>query len=494
MILWAIAGLGLGVLFVLVAPFIAGLFPRPVRQTTGDAYLKLTQLLLDKGGIVANEQGGLELATFSLDAKKGADETTLHSETMHFRDELHLVSRLQNRMFGVASGEFGTFVSPMVAEIGELVEKARERGEYAAVNVGSETMMNFHVEVPKQGRFVDLRDAAPILKGDADATSGEQAREYTSKSQEKFHRRVSMSQALIIVGAFVAAAGTVAFIMHFAGSSGSTPDVSMPAIVMAGTVLLVPPRVKEVFADEHPWLGPALIGLVLLAGAGGFLYLGIATGYTLEVAALLGGTVVAAAGTVVGIGLMGPGLPQMLARPFGVIFFTLAQFAYDGSVLVDREGGYEQRCLERDGDGYAVTLSDGKRITVEDGPLFRFGMNPFGMIWEKTEARLAQFDPDDEARKETDRWAATDKQVRGYEHVRPREESVSEDVWLANIHRLRPQLQRAAGSSLAENGREQAMYEDGGEKQLGQVATMAFALLSLMMGALTGWLSMGGLA
>lgn len=494
MILWAIAGLGLGLLGFLVVPFIAGVFPRPVRQATGDAYLKLCQLVLDRGGIVANEQGGLDLAAFGLDAKKGADETKLHDETMHFRDDLNLVKRLQNRIFGLAPGEFNTIVSPMLAEFGARAEAAKERGQFCDVDVGGESMMNFHIEVPKAYEFVDIRDAAPLLRGDADATSGEQAREYTSKSQEKFHRRVSMSQALIIVGAFVAAAGTVAFIMHFAGSSsGGAPDVSVPTMLAAGSLLAIPTRMRKPFRD-HPWLGPSLLGVMVLVGAAGLLYLGIVTGFVLEVVALLVGAAVAAAGIVVGIGLFGPGVPRALARPFGVILFTLAQFAYDGSVLVDREDGYEQRCLEADGDGYAVTLSDGKRIEIDGGPLFRFGMNPFGMIWEKTDGRVAQFDADDEARKETKDWSVVDKEVRGHQHCRPREESVDENVWLVNLHRWRPKLQRAAGSALAENGREQAMYEDGGEKQLGQVATMAFALMSLVLGALTGWLSMGGLA
>ena len=66
----------------------------------------------------------------------------------------------------------------------------------------------------------DLRGAHRILDGDARRRFGVLAESWAQKYQEKFGRRISIGQTLILIGAFGVGSGMAILAMRYGGAGG----------------------------------------------------------------------------------------------------------------------------------------------------------------------------------------------------------------------------------------------------------------------------------
>jgi len=73
----------------------------------------------------------------------------------------------------------------------------------------------------------DLRGTNRIFDGNAERRFGELAESWTVKSQEKFGKRISLGQTLVLMGAFAVGSGMAILTMKY-GTGGGGGGVSVP--------------------------------------------------------------------------------------------------------------------------------------------------------------------------------------------------------------------------------------------------------------------------
>lgn len=225
----------------------------------------------------------------------------------------------------------------------------------------------------------------------------------------------------------------------------------------------------------------AIWRMVIAVGAVGGVLVGFAAVAWLGWGALSGalfivGLVVGASGPPLAILMFRDGLP--LGGLVGTGLAIAAQVAFGKAALVRRDDGeYEWTALREDADEYYATLDRGDRVAVaaDDGDLFAFGFGQLAVVEQHTDAAVDEY-------RAIDTPGASDQPVderAGVDVLPPRRKDGGILVTLAKIQR---RVRGSASSKLVRRGRDKALDEEGGEGQLSQLWTMAFATILLIVG------------
>lgn len=479
---WLGVAVGVGVLALIFVPWVvARLAGGELQQSIGDWYLDLAMTSLDDAALIAKERGGVDLVSVSHDPEMGADKVAVDGEPRHIRDDNGVVGRLCNKRFGVAVESLATYVTPLQAEVGSFGRHALDTDASGALG---NRRMKLDWPVPKRPQLIDLLDARTIIPGNCDPMWGELGEDWARKSQEKFHERVSMEQVMILLGAFgVGLIGTW-FVVSYGPNDGG--GSSLP--IMIGALLIAVPNVDEIENRTIAAVGGILACLLLLVGVW-TLFGGILTTILLLVFAA---TVVT---PPLIVKLFGPSFWTIVAEISGNIWFTLAQMSYGTGILVQTdEGEYLIRALREDDGGQHVKLPDGRRLAVagDKGDLYRIGWRPFGVIVEKTQHNMASWLPPRNYTRAMQPDGGSGLQRQGYSVALPpsREEDDLWRIWGPNAW---THVNGSASSNLVENGEREALKDEGGQQQIGTMATMLGVVGCLIAGSLIALLGTGAL-
>jgi len=196
--------------------------------------------------------------------------------------------------------------------------------------------------------------------------------------------------------------------------------------------------------------------------------------------ALAGGLFIVAAvlgvsGPPVAILVLRDGIP--LGSVVGVGLAIVAQIAFGQAALVRREDGrYEWTVLRGASGDYHAELDDGTTVPIDAdrGELFSFGLGKLAVVEQKGR------NVDEFTTTHTPGDSDTPVDERAGIDIRPpRREDGGILVTLASIQR---RVRGSASSDLVRRGRDKALDEEGGEGQLSQLWTMAFATTLLIVG------------
>lgn len=230
-----------GVTCFLVVPILGGgILPKRARQWIGNTYTKMSMVALDRGAVVFRKHGGLDLVPMRYDVDKEAEELTLDGETEHLTDDLGCIGWLYNKPFGMADEGSSTFTDCLWSEIGYLVGKHRTESDLTrqVKTDGGEirTQMSDILPIKEESRLVWPGSVKKTLGGNRRPTDGETAYEQGEKSQEGFHRSVSIGQATAIGVAFAIGGAMVWFAANYGGAAGSVDSTTLP--IQMGVSLL----------------------------------------------------------------------------------------------------------------------------------------------------------------------------------------------------------------------------------------------------------------
>jgi hypothetical protein len=225
-IVWGLIGglMGLSA-FILVPWTLAFVGGVDVRDRVGRYYIGQMMTVLGDAAMVAREQGGLALTSVSYDSEFGGDEVTVGGKVGHLVDDLNMKSRLSGKPFGVGLESHPVYVSPVVAEFAEHGTDAVHDGR-VGVTDGGTARLDF--EIPSVPTVPDLRGAYRALDGDARRRYGKLAESWTIKSQEKFGKRVSLGQTLLLMAAFAVGAGMAILAIRYGTGGGGGGGLEVP--------------------------------------------------------------------------------------------------------------------------------------------------------------------------------------------------------------------------------------------------------------------------
>jgi hypothetical protein len=223
LITWTLIGLIVGTASYIIVPWtLAVLGGVEMRDTVGRYFIKQMQTVLGDSALVAREQGGVSLASVSFDPEFSADRVSVGGEAGHLSDDLNLKSRLAGHGFGLGLESHPVYISPLFAEFAERASDAVHRGRIGVRADGGEgaAPARLDFEIAPMPTVPDLRGAHRILDGDARRRFGVLANSWAQKSQEKFGRRISIGQTLILIGAFGVGSGMAILAMRYGGGGG----------------------------------------------------------------------------------------------------------------------------------------------------------------------------------------------------------------------------------------------------------------------------------
>jgi hypothetical protein len=232
---WALIGLIVGAAgYVLVPWALALLGGVEMRDKVGRYFISQMMTVLGDGALIAREQGGVSLASVSFDPEFSADRVTVGGEDGHLSDDLNLKSRLAGQGFGIGLESHPVYISPLFAEFADRASDAVHRDR---VGVRADGGARLDFEVAESSVVPDLRGAHRILDGDARRRFGVLAESWAQKSQEKFGRRISIGQTLILIGAFGVGSGMAILAMRYGGSGGGGGGTTLPIQMALGVGL-----------------------------------------------------------------------------------------------------------------------------------------------------------------------------------------------------------------------------------------------------------------
>lgn len=233
-LLWGFAGLLVGgVLAHLVPALVAGSAPIWLRQRIGDFYGKGVAWAIGRGAIIDRSERGIEMHGRGHDSDLDGDRVLGGL----FRDQLQATSRLQGKLWTFGTDRFPVYLRPLHAWLGRNAGEQRRDGGFGPIADGGRVVgYSPFLPVPdKEAATVRLREAEPLLRGDADPSSADESQEFTEISQEKFHEKISIMDVVLVMGAFVVGAG-VRWFLNYLGNSGG---VGGSTVTLPGTILPV---------------------------------------------------------------------------------------------------------------------------------------------------------------------------------------------------------------------------------------------------------------
>lgn len=232
-ITWGLIGLLLGGLAFVVVPWtLAFLADADTRDRVGRYYIRQMMTVLGDAALVAREQGGITLASVSFDPEFSADRVTVGGKAGHLKDDLNLKSRLAGKPFGIGLESHPVYISPLFAEFAEYASDARHAGRIVATDGG--TRLDF--EIPEIPSVPSLRGTYRIFDGDARRRWGLLGESWAQKSQEKFGRKVSLGQTLVLLAAFAVGSGMAVLAMKYGPSDGGGGGVEVPIQIGAAAL------------------------------------------------------------------------------------------------------------------------------------------------------------------------------------------------------------------------------------------------------------------
>lgn len=476
---WLLLGLLLGVVsYVLVPWTLAFLGGVELRDRVGRYFIKQTMTVLGDAALVARKQGGISLNAVSWDASFGGDRVTVAGQTGHIKDDLDLKSRLSGKPFGLALESHPVYISPLFSEYAEYASDAMH-GNRIGVQPDGGVRLDF--EVPELPTVPDLRGTYRILDGDARRYYSTLAESWAQKSQEKFGKRVSMGQTLLLMASFAVGVGMALLINNY-GADSSGGGIEVP-IMIASSLLAVAPD-----DDWRSWIQRHSIGLrvavaltVVALGFVGLIAFAAAGWGALAAVLFVGGLVVGVSGPPVSILLLRDGIPA--GGLIGTGLVICAQIAFGQAALVRRDDdAYEWTALREGDRGYYAELSDGREVPIDAdrGELFAFGFGTLAITEMKTDKNMERWTTVDTP---GDSDAAAETRA-GVPVAPPKQERSGWLVTLANIQRA---IRGSASSDLVRRGRDKALDETGGTQQLSQLWTMGFATALLFGGFILGY-------
>jgi len=240
LVTWALIGLIVGTASYIIVPWtLAMLGGVEMRDKVGRHFIKQMMTVVGDGALVARKQGGLSLASVSSDPEFDADRVTVGGETGHLADDLNLKSRLAGGRFGVGLESHAVYISPLFAELAERASDAVHRGRVAVrTDGGTEgTASRLDFEIAPAAIVPELRQAYRIFDGDGRRRFGVLANSWAQKSQEKFGRRISIGQTLILIGAFGVGSGMAILAMRYGGGGGGGGGTTLPIQMALGVGL-----------------------------------------------------------------------------------------------------------------------------------------------------------------------------------------------------------------------------------------------------------------
>ena len=225
-ITWLLIGLLLGaVSFVLVPWTLAFIGGVEFRDRVGRYFIDQMMTVMGDAALIAREQGGLALASVSFDAEFGADRTSVAGAAGHLADDLNLKSRLAGKPFGLGLESHPVYISPLFAE---FAARASDAVHSDRIEVRSDGGARLDFEIPETPPIPELRGAHRILDGDAGFRYGQLGESWAKKSQEKFGKRVSLGQTLILMAAFAVGSGMAILGLRYAGDEAGSGGVEVP--------------------------------------------------------------------------------------------------------------------------------------------------------------------------------------------------------------------------------------------------------------------------
>jgi len=226
---WALIGLILGAAgYVLVPWTLALLGGVEMRDRVGRHFIKQMMTVLGDAALIAREQGGLALTGVSFDAEFSADRVTVAGDDGHLSDDLNLKSRLAGKSFGIGLESHPVYISPLFAEFAARASDAVHRDR---IGVRPDGGARLDFEIASTAVVPDLRGAHRILDGDARRRFGVLAESWAQKSQEKFGKRISIGQTLILIGAFAVGSGMAILAMRYGGGGGGGGGTTLPIML-----------------------------------------------------------------------------------------------------------------------------------------------------------------------------------------------------------------------------------------------------------------------
>jgi hypothetical protein len=237
---WALIGLIVGAAgYVLIPWALALLGGVEMRDKVGRYFISQMMTVLGDGALVARKQGGVSLASVSSDPDFDADRATVNGETGHLKDDLNVKSRLAGGRFGIGLESHAVYISPLFAEFAERASDAVHRGRVAVRTDGGSGRAGSRLdfEIASQVVAPELRQAYQIFDGDGRRRFGVLAESWAQKSQEKFGRRISIGQTLILIGAFGVGSGMAILAMRYGGSGGGGGGTTLPIQLALGVGL-----------------------------------------------------------------------------------------------------------------------------------------------------------------------------------------------------------------------------------------------------------------
>jgi hypothetical protein len=235
LVTWALLGLIIGAASYIIVPWtLAVLGGVEMRDKVGRYYIKQMQTVLGDSALIARRQGGLALRPVSFDSEFGADRVNVAGEDGHLSDDLNLKSRLAGQGFGIGLESHPAYISPLFAE---FVEQARDAVHRGRVGVRNEAA-RLDFEIAPTPTVPDLRNTTEILAGNARRRYGVLANSWAEKSQEKFGRRISIGQTLILIAAFGLGSGMAILAMRYGTGGGGGGGINVPIQIAVDALLL----------------------------------------------------------------------------------------------------------------------------------------------------------------------------------------------------------------------------------------------------------------
>jgi len=225
---WALIGLIVGAAgYVLIPWTLALLGGIAMRDRVGRYFIKRMMTVMGDAALVAREQGGITLASVSFDSEFSADRVSVAGEDGHLSDDLNVKSRLAGQSFGIGLESHPVYVSPLFAEFAERASDAVHRGRIGV----REERARLDFELSPTPTVPDLRGTHRILDGDARRRFGVLAESWAQKSQEKFGRRISIGQTLILIAAFGLGSGMAILAMRYGTGGGGGGGTTIPIML-----------------------------------------------------------------------------------------------------------------------------------------------------------------------------------------------------------------------------------------------------------------------
>lgn len=192
--------------------------------------------------------------------------------------------------------------------------------------------------------------------------------------------------------------------------------------------------------------------------------------------------------------LFGKELPRSVRGVLARILWTIGALIHGPFVFFERDDGRVELVRARpDEDEIKV---DGEWIDIDsDGGWSYLGKTRFGIAWEPTrdafDETLADFGDvrADGSGEEGEAWRVLGQKRGGYRAVTAFRSHA--EGWVVNIARVAARLRGAAGGSIADNAKRQALRDHGAGMAMGTKAVVYGILASLLLGALSGYVMFG---